>query len=466
MEHEKAMATSRSRISFSNGKARSITPPRKTKDPKRQNKPWVISYFDQRDKRHQPSFATKGEAQEFIVTLGGELRDGTHTPVRGSITVSEAIQLWLKSSANEVTRGTMRNYRNYAKHLAPLAEDKLARLTLARVEGFRNELLKEMSRHRVRKVIMSLIAAVNEAQRQGLVAQNVARGVKIKPDRKRNLVIGTDVPSKPEIQKLLHHVSPHLRPLLVTAVFTGMRSGELRALTWENIDFERRVIMVRQAADFWGTIGPPKTVAGEREIPMSPMVVNTLEKWKLHCPRRGPRLVFRHAGFHLSESNTYYRIAKFIETHPKISNAEVARELRCSPKTVYEVRQIMPLPQPGQLHFVFSTLTGEMRSQSTICKTFEDLQCRIGMIRAGKPKYTPHKLRHFFASWAIKQGYPPKELQVILGHSRIGTTFDLYIGSPTLRTRMCGLPKASRRFWICNKSPDFATAKPPKSLHG
>jgi integrase len=36
-----------------------------------------------------------------------------------------------------------------------------------------------------------------------------------------------------------------------------------------------------------------KTAAGEREIPMSPMVVNTLREWRLVCPRRGRLIGFR-----------------------------------------------------------------------------------------------------------------------------------------------------------------------------
>jgi len=37
-----------------------------------------------------------------------------------------------------------------------------------------------------------------------------------------------------------------------------------------------------------------------------------------------------------------------------------------------------------------------------------------------------HSLRHFFASWAIEQGFTPKRLQALLGHSSIQMTFDTY----------------------------------------
>ena len=42
------------------------------------------------------------------------------------------------------------------------------------------------------------------------------------------------------------------------------------------------------------------------------------------------------------------------------------------------------------------------------------------------PRYGLHALRHFFASWLIEQGFSPKKLQCLLGHSSIAMTFDTY----------------------------------------
>ena len=75
----------------------------------------------------------------------------------------------------------------------------------------------------------------------------------------------------------------------MTAVFTGMRSSELRGLRWEDVDLDAMLIDVHQRADSWGTMGAPKSEAGERTIPMTPMVANALKEWKLACPRRERR---------------------------------------------------------------------------------------------------------------------------------------------------------------------------------
>ena len=45
-----------------------------------------------------------------------------------------------------------------------------------------------------------------------------------------------------------------------------MRLSELRGLNWRNVDLDNGVIRVRQRADAWGHIGPPKSKAGKRDI--------------------------------------------------------------------------------------------------------------------------------------------------------------------------------------------------------
>jgi integrase len=66
----------------------------------------------------------------------------------------------------------------------------------------------------------------------------------------------------------------------VTAIFTGMRLSELRGLVWRDVDLEAGIIHVRQRANAWGIMGPPKSKAGKRDIPLAPIVMNTLRSWR------------------------------------------------------------------------------------------------------------------------------------------------------------------------------------------
>lgn len=68
--------------------------------------------------------------------------------------------------------------------------------------------------------------------------------------------------------------------LYATAIYTGMREGELAALRWEDIDFEKRLITVQRSFD-----GPTK--AGDlRYVPILDALLPTLQQWRLRCPGR------------------------------------------------------------------------------------------------------------------------------------------------------------------------------------
>jgi integrase len=352
---------------------------------------WIADYFDQDGKRHIKTCKTKKEADGFLVQARHEVARGVHTPENASITVAEAGKLWIKAGElDKLERSTLRQYSNHLKlHINPLIGDvKLARLSTPAIEAFRDGLLEKGSRAMARKVLASVKSILGEAQRRGLVAQNAAQPVRVdvKKRDQRKLAVGRDIPSKAEINLILEKASGRWQPLLVTAIFTGMRSSELRGLAWEHVDFEQKVIHVRQRADHWGEIGAPKSVAGHRDIPMAPMVLNRLRERCLACPRNG-------AG----------------------KGAE------------------------GRLWLVFPNGEGKIENHANIAnRGFYALQLATGITKLDptekdedgspivKPKYGMHSLRHFFASWAIEQGFSPKRLQVLLGHSSIQMTFDVY----------------------------------------
>ena len=352
---------------------------------------WVADYFDQSGKRHLRTFKAKKAADAWLVTTRHEVVQGVHTPERDSITVAEAGALWIERGEREgLERSTLDKYRNHlGLHINPLiGAVKLARLSAPLGEKFRDDLLGKLSRPMAKKVLGSLKSIVTEAQRRGLVAQNAIAAVKIKTNGRNEgqLRAGRDIPTKAEASAVLGAAAGRWRPLLVTAVFTGMRASELRGLTWDDVDFDQKVIHVRQRADQWNAIGSPKSEAGHRAIPMSPLVVNTLREWKLACPRAG--------------------------------------------KTG---------DQPGKLWLVFPNGQGKPESHANIInRGFDPIQVKAGVAEphpskvdeAGQPvpvaKYGMHALRHFFASWAIEQGFSPKRLQVLLGHASIQMTFDVY----------------------------------------
>ena len=152
----------------------------------------------------------------------------------------------------------------------------------------------------IRKARTSLCSLLGDAQERGLVARNVVKELRRgrKPGKERRadkrqrgkLKAGVDIPAPDEIRAIVAAANGRWRPLILTAIFTGLRASELRGLRWEDIDFDRRELHVRQRADRYNAIGKPKSHSGERTVPLTPMVANTLREWQTRRISRRPGL--------------------------------------------------------------------------------------------------------------------------------------------------------------------------------
>jgi integrase len=346
---------------------------------------WVVDYTDQGGKRRLKTFSKKRDADSWSAKAMTEIGKGIHTS--GSDTVAKAGEDWIASrEAAGLERSTLVDYRGLLDlHIAPLLGSvKLADLTLPRVRKFEDELREGRSPAMVKKTLVCLSSILNDALDRGSVAQNVmhrrrSRNGNAEARRKRRLEVGVDIPTVAEVRALIPHLKGgRERPLILTAIFTGLRASELRGLTWKDVDLERNEIHVRQRVDRFRSTGPLKSTAGRRSVPLLPMVVNALREWRLACPRSSD-LVFPGRG--------------------------------------------------GPL-----VLTSIMRYH------WWPVQLRAGLVSAdtgddGKPqpKYSGfHALRHFYASWCINRRadggleLPIKVVQGRLGHAWIQMTADRY----------------------------------------
>lgn len=129
------------------------------------------------------------------------------------------------------------------------------------------------------KVLINLRSIFKVAQENGLVAKSPVSSM-LKPG-------GTKTPEKEalnakESRLLLNRVkNPRTRTFLLIALHTGMRRGEIVGLAWDNVDFKKNVIHIRQSATmsrYQTTINDYlKTKAGKRDVPMS----DELSAWLL-----------------------------------------------------------------------------------------------------------------------------------------------------------------------------------------
>jgi integrase len=380
---------------------------------------WIVAYAVNGE-RHIETFPRKRDADARAAQVAVNVGKGIHIAPNKTPTVKEAGDKWIEAcKAEELEEATVDSYEQHLRlHIVPhLGALRLAQLTVPVIRQFRDDLRagklspaqiaqqKEGKTHSkdaerspmmARRVLVSLGTMLADAQERGLVATNAVRsmkqhrrGKKKKAEQRRKLKVGIDIPNTEEINEIIAHLTDRWRPVIVTAIFTGLRASELRGLKWADVDLKRAKLHVSQRADKNLKIDVPKSESGERTIPLPAPVVNMLREWKLRCPKGEHNLVFPSG-------------AGEVEHHANILHRGL---------------------EPAQI-------------AAGVVVPVKDDDGKPVHDKEGKPvtapKYALHALRHYYASWCInskKDGgleLPMKRVQERMGHSTITLTADLY----------------------------------------
>ena len=164
----------------------------------------------------------------------------------------------------------------------------------------------------------------------------------------------------------------HIYVFLLLALFTGLRKGELMALTWSDIDFNKNTLRVNKSRTGKKTsvsneITTPKTKSSNRVVPLNDLTIEAL------CTEREKQLV----------------------------------QYNSSKPDDYIIKNIHGLP--------YSNLSAINRVVNRLTE------------KAGLPHCTIHGFRHSVATILDENGVPLQEISILLGHESIVTTEKLYI---------------------------------------
>ena len=297
------------------------------------------------------------------------------------ITLGKFLERWLRDAAKPTLKAT--TYANYERaverSIKPyLGGVKLAKLTALQIHGMYATLAKEgASADKIGVTHAVLHRALKQAVRWRLLPINVCADVE-RPKVERTEVTPLGLP---DVGKLLEAAKgERFEAMIVLAVTTGMRLGELFALQWPDIDLDRKSVMVqRSLQELSGRLAlvEPKSARGRRRIEL---------------PRIAVEALARHRERMLAEG---------------LAGAEV---IFCN------------------------TLGGPMRRSH-----FHDQHFKPMLRKAGLPECRFHDLRHTSATLLLAQGVHPKVVQERLGHSQISVTLDTYSHVlPTMQAEAAG----------------------------
>jgi integrase len=296
------------------------------------------------------------------------------------LTFAELAETWIDGFEAQVRSGergerTLENYRYHLnknvlptlskKRLEQISTDDCARLiTQLRAKG--------LAPKTIAGALVPLGRVLSLALRRGYINSNPLQRLETS-ERPRIERREQRVLTHNEIGRLLATCLPSHRPLIATALYTGMRLSELLGLVWEDVDFDAGLIRVRYQLSRARRDRPAgrarlKTKASVRDIPLLPQLGSLLREHKL-------------ASAH---------------------------------------------SQPGD--YVFATALGTPQGYRNIERRgLRRAAERAGLEREGRARLRVHDLRHTFASHLIVDlRLDVAQVSRILGHARASITLDTY----------------------------------------
>lgn len=318
--------------------------------------------------------------------------------VEQDITLNEWFFQWEKVyRVGNVKESTLQNnHQHYMLHFSDtLGKMKLKNIKQIHIVNVLNEWHKKGNKYyslsHYNQILISLFEA---AIQNGLLESNPAKGAlqvpKNKPKERRIL-------TEQEEERFFHYIKNHPSykryiPLFTVGFGTGMRIGEILALTWQDIDLDKNVIHVNKTLlylyDYVNTgkmkfiINSPKTETSIRDIPLLPNVKEALLKQK-------------------------------------------------------EIQSNCNVKINGYTNFVFTTRTGNVMSDYSFRDTLKRIARGINQEEEKKAReeerepiyfepFSPHCMRHTFATRCYEKGVKEKVVQKILGHRKLDMTLNVY----------------------------------------
>lgn len=237
----------------------------------------ITKTFTFEGKRYYVRAKTDDEALAKLTLKKNELEEGKRRITKNML-VSEWIREWLKVYKEPTI--TSKYYKNIECITNNIIVPKIGGMQMKNVrpvhlQGILNDSCNYSGSY-IGKIYSILKHLFRDAYYNGLVIDNPAECLNIPSGKGKK----HRRPITPLERKLTLEVAESYRggTFVLIMLYCGLRPGEVAALTWNNVDLKNKIIYVRQALKSDDTIGPPKTSAGFREVPIPDVLCERLRQ--------------------------------------------------------------------------------------------------------------------------------------------------------------------------------------------
>jgi len=317
----------------------------------------------------------KGKAEVVFARRMAEAQDGDHAglaPRRKRVQFGELAEAYLEFTARQ------RDFRSKAARVNFLVDwfgggVDIAGITLAEVERLQAELRVGRKASTVNRYLACLKHMVTKAVDWDMADERVlkaVRRVKQLRENNRRLRFLTRVQGA----ALAAACAPHLAPVVLSALNSGMRKGEILGLTWGQVDFRRGFIRLNVTKNGEGRNVP---INSTLRVVLSGLTRRLRVEW-VFCDKKGRRFLDVKKGFAAACRRAVW--------------------LSCSDACGFEAEDVPGSPGP--------------------CSS-----CGRPLTRVrGISDFRFHDLRHTFASWLVMAGVDLLTVKELLGHKSLTMT--------------------------------------------
>jgi integrase len=213
------------------------------------------------------------------------LKRGSIAPVIKGQTFADAVNQWRSAIAPNLSPATVRPRESFLRaHITPrFGQSALHEMGVGQIQQFATDLHKSLSGKTVVNILGAIFAIMDYAERCGMRVPKVGF---------RDIELGSTTRERPvafftraQVTLILEEAKEPFKTLFAVAWFTGLRAGEILALTLDDLDFNNKTVRVNKSADdSTRQIRQPKTKSSVALLPMpsalEAILRNFIQHWK------------------------------------------------------------------------------------------------------------------------------------------------------------------------------------------